>query len=195
MSNETTKARLRRLPDTQYAEAYFVGNGIDIGCGDDSLGQHTDTYTKIQNVKPWDLPDGDAQLMASVADDTYDFVHSSHCLEHMRDPVEAFSNWIRICKPGGYIVVTVPEEDLYEQGRWPSEYNHDHKTTWTIAKESSWSPVSISVVPFLYGMLDQIEIIKIQLIDHNYHYDVKGVDQTRGEAESAIEFIVRKRSA
>ena len=111
----------------------------------------------------------------------------------MRDPREAMLNWIRICKPGGYIVVTVPEEDLYEQGNWPSIFNGDHKTTWTIAKESSWSPVSQSVVPFLYSMLDQVEIIKIHLIDHNYHYNITGVDQTRGDAESAIEFIVRKR--
>jgi SAM-dependent methyltransferase len=111
----------------------------------------------------------------------------------MRDPREAMTNWIRICKPGGYIVVTVPEEDLYEQGRWPSEFNNDHKTTWTIAKETSWSPVSYSVVPFLYSYLSQIEIIKIQLIDHNYHYDQVGIDQTRGAAESAIEFIVRKK--
>jgi ubiquinone/menaquinone biosynthesis C-methylase UbiE len=193
MANETTKSRLRRLPDTQYAQAYFVGVGIDIGCGDDSLGQHTDTYPNIESVRPWDLPDGDAQLMSGVADNTYDFVHSSHCLEHMRDPHVAMANWIRICKSGGYIVVTIPEEDLYEQGNWPSNYNHDHKTTWTIAKENSWSPVSVSVLPFLYGMVSQVEIIKIQLIDHNYHYDVKGVDQTRGEAESAIEFIIRKR--
>jgi SAM-dependent methyltransferase len=193
MTNETTKAITRRLPDTQYANAYFVGQGIDIGCGDDSLDKHKNIYTKITDVQPWDLPNGDAQLMDGVADNTFDFVHSSHCLEHMRNPQEAMANWIRICKPGGYIVVTVPEEDLYEQGHWPSWYNSDHKTTWTIAKESSWSPISQSVVPFLYGFLSEIEIVKIQLIDHNYHYDLIDVDQTRGEAESAVEFIVRKR--
>ena len=194
MSDETTKSRLRRLPDVRFVKRYFVGQGIDIGCGDDSLGKHKDVYTNIIDVKPWDLQDGDAQYMNGVEDNTYDFVHSSHCLEHMRDPHEAFTNWIRICKPNGHLIITIPEEDLYEQGVWPSTYNHDHKTTWTIAKETSWSPVSQSLVPFLYSFLDQIEIIKIELIDHNFQYGIERIDQTRGDSESAIEFIVRKRS-
>ena len=192
MSDETTKARLRRSVDTRFVTQYFVGNGIDIGCGNDSLGEHKDHYVNIQSVRAWDLPDGDAQYMASVNDNTFDFVHSSHCLEHLRDPHEGFANWIRICRPGGYIVVTIPEEDLYEQRNWPSIYNPDHKTSWTIAKTKSWSPVSISLIPFLYGFVDQIQVIKIELIDHKYDYTLKQVDQTRGLAESAIEFIVRK---
>jgi SAM-dependent methyltransferase len=193
MSDETTKSRLRRLPDQRFVNQFFVGRGIDIGCGEDSLGKHTDTYTKIVDVKPWDLPDGDAQYMNGVEDNYYDFVHSSHCLEHMRDPHEAMQNWIRICKPGGYIVVTIPEEDLYEQGVWPSTFNSDHKTSWTIAKEASWSPVSVSLIPFLYNFIDAIEIIKVELIDHKFVYGSERIDQTRGDSESAIEFIIRKR--
>lgn len=194
MSDETTKSRLRRLPDHRFVNRYFVGNGIDIGCGPDPLSKHTETYTKITSVKPWDLPDGDAQFMLGVEDNTYDFVHSSHCLEHMRDPRIAFHNWIRICKPGGHLVITIPEEDLYEQGVWPSTFNGDHKTSWTIAKQSSWSPVSISVLSFLYQFLDQIEIIKVELIDHNFDYSLDRVDQTFNmPSESAIEFIIRKR--
>lgn len=195
MTYETTKSRLRRLSDDRFVNRYFVGDGIDIGCGDDSLGKYKNTYTGINEVKAWDLPDGDAQLMQGVEDDAYDFVHSSHCLEHMRNPTEAMQNWIRICKPGGHIVITIPEEDLYEQGVWPSTFNRDHKTSWTIAKQTSWSPVSVSVIPFLFQFLDKIEIIKIELIDHNFDYSLPRVDQTFNmPSESAIEFIVRKRS-
>lgn len=192
MTAETTKAKLRRSVDYRFVTQYFVGDGIDIGCGDDSLGNHKNHYIHIKSVKPWDLPDGDAQLMEGVPDNTYDFVHSSHCLEHMRDPFEAFKNWLRICKPGGHIVVTIPEEDLYEQGYFPSLYNGDHKTTWTIHKVESWSPVSINLTSLLFTLIDQIKILKIELIDHHYDYNLKGVDQTRGNAESAIEFIVQK---
>ena len=193
MSNETTKARLRRMADSKFVTQYFVGNGIDIGCGDDSLGEHRDTYTNIVDVKPWDLPDGDAQYMEGVADNTYDFVHSSHCLEHLHNPYQGFANWVRICKPGGYIVVTIPDEDLYEQGVWPSTFNNDHKTTWTISKESSWSPVSINLKAFLEMYDKWVTVEKIELIDHNFKYDIERIDQTRGESESAIEFIVKKR--
>lgn len=192
--DETTKSRNRRKSDDRFVTRYFVGTGIDIGCGPDSLGKHKDIYTNIIDVKPWDLPDGDAQYMKGVEDNYYDFVHSSHCLEHMRNPIEAFENWLRICKPNGHLVVTIPDEDLYEQGVWPSTFNGDHKTTWTIAKSESWSPVSISVVALLCKYIEQIEIIKIEKIDHNFDYGIARTDQTyHGNSESAIEFVIRKK--
>jgi ubiquinone/menaquinone biosynthesis C-methylase UbiE len=132
--------------------------------------------------------------MQTVQDNTFDFVHSSHCLEHLRDPYEAFRNWIRICKPGGHIVTTIPDEDLYEQGQWPSTYNGDHKTSWTIAKTDSWSPVSNSVMAFLFSFADQVEVLKVELLDASYKYNVQRHDQTAyGISECAIEFVVRKR--
>jgi hypothetical protein len=42
------------------------------------------------------------------------------------------------------LIVIVPDEDFYEQGWWPSLFNHDHKHTFTL-NERSWSPVSINV--------------------------------------------------
>ena len=158
---ETSKAVIRRLSDSRFVSRYFVGHGIDIGCGDDSLLKYRQQFPLITDVKSWDLPDGDAQYMQTVQDNTFDFVHSSHCLEHVYDPYEAFRNWIRICKPGGHIVTTIPDEDLYEQGQWPSTYNGDHKTSWTIAKTESWSPVSNSVMAFLFSFADQVEVLKV----------------------------------
>ena len=191
---ETSKAVIRRLYDSRFASRYFVGLGIDIGCGDDSLSKYKQQFPLIAGVKEWDLPDGDAQYMQTVQDNTFDFVHSSHCLEHLHDPYEAFRNWIRICKPGGHIVTTIPDEDLYEQGQWPSTYNGDHKTTWTIAKTVSWSPVSNSVLAFLFSFADQIEVLKVELVDASFQYNKERYDQTAfGISECAIEFIVRKR--
>jgi SAM-dependent methyltransferase len=191
---ETSKAVIRRLHDSRFVSRYFVGHGIDIGCGDDSLLKYRQQFPLITDVKSWDLPDGDAQYMQTVQDNTFDFVHSSHCLEHVRDPYEAFRNWIRICKPGGHIVTTIPDEDLYEQGQWPSTYNGDHKTSWTIAKTESWSPVSNSVMAFLFSFADQVEVLKVELVDASYNYNVQRYDQTAlSISECAIEFIVRKR--
>ncbi|MEM1724783.1 MAG: hypothetical protein QXW71_03295 [Thermoplasmata archaeon] len=34
--------------------------------------------------------------MEGVPNCSYDFVHSSHCLEHLRDPREGLKNWFRI---------------------------------------------------------------------------------------------------
>ena len=193
---ETSKALIRRLHDVRYANRYFVGSGIDIGAGDDPLSKYTQQFPLMTSLRAWDLPDGDAQTLSTVADNTYDFVHSSHCLEHMRDPYEAFTNWIRVVRPGGHIVVTVPEEDMYEQGVWPSTYNGDHKTSWTIGKTESWSPVSVNLMAFLFAYLDQIEVVRIEKVDATYMYEVPRIDQTAfGISECAVEFVVRKRTA
>ena len=192
---ETSKALIRRLHDVRFVNTYFVGNGIDIGSGPDPITKFSQQFPLIDDIKVWDMPDGDAQQMEGVQDNTYDFVHSSHCLEHLNDPYEAFENWIRICKPGGHIITTIPDEDLYEQGEFPSTFNGDHKTSWTILKESTWSSNSINVIEFLYQYKDQIEVLKIELINQAFSYDVERFDQTyHGISECAIEFIVRKRT-
>jgi SAM-dependent methyltransferase len=192
---ETSKSLIRRLHDVRFANRYFVGSGIDIGCGDDPLSRYQQQFPLMTALRPWDLPDGDAQKLETVADNTYDFVHSSHCLEHMRDPYEAFGNWVRVTKPGGHIVITIPEEDMYEQGVWPSTYNGDHKTSWTVGKTESWSPVSTNLMAFLFAYLDQIEVVKIEKVDATYMYEVPRIDQTAfGISECAIEFVVRKRT-
>ena len=193
---ETSKALIRRLQDARYANTYFKGEGIDIGCGPDPLSKYAQQFPLMTGLKPWDLEDGDAQLMASAGDESYDFVHSIHFLEHLYDPYEAFDNWIRICKPGGYIITTIPDEDLYEQGVWPSNHNPDHKTSWTISKDASWSPASINLLEFLYQYKDKVEVLKVELVNSAFIYDVQRFDQTyHSIAECAIEFIVRKRTA
>lgn len=193
---EASKAVIRRLQDTRYASTYFKGEGIDIGAGDDPISKYSQQFPLMSAVKIWDQPDGDAQIMAGVADNTFDFVHSSHCLEHMRDPYEAFNNWLRICKPGGHLIITIPDEDIYEQGVWPSTHNPDHKMTWTILKGESWSPVSINLLEFLGRYRNQIEVLKVELINSAFIYDSHRFDQTyHSISECAIEFIVRKRPA
>jgi SAM-dependent methyltransferase len=147
--NEAGKAAMRRLHDSRFATRYFVGDGIDIGAGKDALGLYFELYPQMRSCRAWDKPDGDAQRMEGVPDARFDFVHSSHCLEHMREPAEALRNWLRILKPGGHLVVTVPDEDLYEQGVWPSTFNRDHKWTFTTCKPSSWSPRSINLTELL----------------------------------------------
>jgi SAM-dependent methyltransferase len=191
---ETSKALIRRLHDVRFANTYFQGSGIDIGSGDDPLTKYKQQFPLLTAVKEWDLQDGDAQFMAGVEDNTFDFVHSSHCLEHTHDPYEAFENWLRITKPGGHIITTIPDEDIYEQGIFPSTFNPDHKTTWTISKSESWSPVSISLIEFLYQFKDKIEVLKVELVNASYMYDQPRFDQTYHHvSECAIEFIVRKR--
>lgn len=193
MSNECSKAATRRALDPAFTELFFVGNGIDIGAGPDGLSAHQDKFPKMQGVRLWDIPDGDAMLMLGVEDNSLDFAHSSHCLEHLHNPATAIGNWLRIVKPGGYVVFTVPDEDLYEQGVWPSTYNPDHKCTFTTFKPRSWSPRSINLLPLLCSLNPPCQIIKVEQIVAKYDWTGARRDLTwLTDAECAIEVVLRK---
>jgi SAM-dependent methyltransferase len=134
--------------------------------------------------------------MHNVLDESLDFVVSSHCLEHLVDPVEGIVNWFRILKPGGHLVITVPEEDLYEQKVWPSNKNHDHKWTFTIWKESSWSPKSINILDLVKTLGPSVDVRSIHVEDKTYRFGLPEFDQTLTPvAESAIEITLRKKTA
>jgi SAM-dependent methyltransferase len=147
----------------------------------------------MQSCRNWDLPDGDAQFLETVQDETFDFVHSSHCLEHMRNPQEALYHWLRVLKPGGHLIVMIPDEDLYEQGIFPSTNNGDHKWTFTVFKEKSWSEQSISLMSLLADFSSIAQILKIEVLDATFRYGLPRFDQTLTPVgECAIEFIMRK---
>jgi SAM-dependent methyltransferase len=152
----------------------------------------------MQQVGIWDLENGDAQYMKGVPDASLDFVHSSHCLEHMVDPKVALENWLRILKPGGFLIVTIPDEDLYEQGTWPSRFNVDHKWSFTLYKRQSSMPKSINVVDLLTHFGNQVACERMMLINDFFRPELqaKSLDQTLTPvAECAIEFVWRKTSA
>src|SRR5688572_10029921 len=130
--DEARKTNALRGP--AFIERYLRGKVIDIGAGADLVAPHDEGF---------DIEQGDANLITQHRPrGAYDAVHSSHCLEHMVDPAEALAEWWSLLKPGGYLVLVVPHEDLYEQGIWPSIFNRDHKSTFRLDTPGSWSNVS-----------------------------------------------------
>jgi SAM-dependent methyltransferase len=154
--SETTKT-LALWSD--FEKSLLNGSGIDIGCGVDPV---------TSSVRRFDIEDGDANRITEYVNDHFDFVYSSHCLEHMDNPIEAFNQWWNLVKIGGYFILIVPDEDLYEQGEFPSRFNHDHKWTFTISKAASWSPVSLNLLDLAKG-LPNSEIVSIRLQDNGYN--------------------------
>lgn len=187
--NEASKASERRHQDQRYANRWFVGRGTDVGCGPDPLDKSL--WPNVTEVVPFDqdLGDGDAQYMAEVPDESFNFVHSAHCLEHVKDPRAAIANWLRILKPGGFLVVTIPEEFLYENGKWPSRWNPDHKSSFT-ARALPIIPQSMSVLWLLFKSGADVE--HLTLLTDKWDPSKYGTDQTIGPAECAIEFVLRR---
>lgn len=191
---ECSKSIQRRLADSNFLRRYFVGDGLDIGGKPDPLSLYKELFPQIKSVKTWDWEDGDAQFLIGVEDDSLGFVHSSHCLEHLVDPAEGLRNWFRVVREGGYIVITVPDEDLYEQGVFPSTFNRDHKWTFTIFKARSWSSLSRNLIDMARELGAAAEVVKIEQLSATYRFDLPRFDQTLTPvAECGIEIVIRKR--
>ena len=168
-----------------------MGHGIDVGSGDDSLGKYHLLFPLVKSVEAFDKEQGDAQYLSESRSVPYDFLYSSHCLEHLVDPWDALADWCNCVKVGGRLIVVVPEEDMYEQGVWPSRYNGDHKHTFTMYKSKSWSPVSVNVLDLVSFVSDVAECVSVRKLDATYRSGVDG-DQTLGIGECGIEFVLRK---
>jgi SAM-dependent methyltransferase len=160
-------SKTRSVRGEFFEKSYLQGRGIDIGCGQDLV---------CSNAEPFDLQHGDAQhLLNHKKPSSFDFVHSSHCLEHMHNPKDALASWWAALKPDGYMVLVVPDEDLYEQHLWPSKYNPDHKATFTLKNKSkSWSPVSYNLTQLIEA-LPGAEIISSCIHDEGYNYKLLGL--------------------
>lgn len=156
------------------------GKGLDIGCGGDPV---------FRDVRGFDVADGDANEITRFVHEEFDFVFSSHCLEHMVDPRKALLEWWALVKPGGHLFFIVPDEDLYEQGVFPSRFNSDHKATFTISKTRSWSPVSVNILDVVLG-ISGARLVSLTLQDQGY--DRSLVRQARMGPGSAVgRFLLR----
>jgi SAM-dependent methyltransferase len=191
---ECSKSIQRRLADSNFIAKYFVGKGLDIGGKPDPLALYLSLFPLAVAVRTWDREDGDAQFLEGIPDGSLDFVHASHCLEHLEDVAVGLGNWFRVIRPGGHLVFTVPDEDLYEQGVFPSTFNRDHKWTFTIFKPRSWSLRSINLVDLLKDLGPGADVLKVELLHASHRFDLPRYDQTLSPiGESAIEVVVRKR--
>jgi SAM-dependent methyltransferase len=102
-------------------EEYCVGNGVDLGSGGDP-------------VVPWaiqvDLPSGEFYSYnpdrsidniqwkgyandLPFKDHTLDFVHASHLIEDFADWGPILSEWDRVLKQGGYLIIAVPDHERF----------------------------------------------------------------------------------
>jgi len=198
MSLETQKANKRRVAEMYAGELLFrdvfSGTGIDIGGGADPL-VPCDLFPNIVSVKNFDRDDGDAQyILQYEKPESYDFVYSSHCLEHMVDPSGALAGWAKLVKMRGSLIIVVPDEDLYEQGWFPSRFNPKHKFTFTIDKYMSWSPRSINLKGLFHYVIPHFKVLKLKVEDSGYNYSKigLGLDQTLDEAEANIEAVLKR---
>lgn len=137
MSTETKKALLEARRANLHRQ-YLRGIGLAIG----PKGYENSVDPEIPFAIHIDLdyPNYNGKTLP-FANDSQDFVYSSHVLEHIKDSYDALSEWFRVLKPGGYLFIVVPHAYLYERLREvhhatssqlpKSMWNEDHYRVYT----------------------------------------------------------------
>ncbi len=67
----------------------------------------------------------EASNLAGIADEQYDFLMASHCLEHCANVLKTVREWRRIVKKGGAILIIVPvKEQIFDHNRPVTSFEH-----------------------------------------------------------------------
>jgi len=110
--SEADKCITRVLP-------YMKGCGIDIGFGGYKI-DHTDIiYYDRYDFGFNDV--GDAEQLP-YENEQFDFVFSSHCLEHLDSTIDVLKEWFRILKKEGTMILYLPMEGVYADYRRHGEH-------------------------------------------------------------------------
>lgn len=120
--------------------------------------------------------------------------NSSHCLEHLEDPLQALERWIEILKPGGFLYVVVPDYDLYEHCQWPSKFNSDHKWTfglWRQYADEHSKHLNVPILAMHYAWLMKLQEMRLEDYDYDYSLGPE-IDQTGGGAVAQICWVSQK---
>lgn len=99
-----------------HAALHFCqGKGIDVGAG----------KWPLPGARPWDIANGGDALC--LPDETFDYVFSSHCLEHLANPIVALEHWKSRIRPGGVLFLYLPHPDMTY---WLPQNNRKHLHAW-----------------------------------------------------------------
>lgn len=109
----------------EIAQKYLKGQGIEIGAlhFPTPIPEGTSvTYVDrppaevahnhgdvVPQVKDWVIDD--ATALRNFASGSLDFVMAHHVLEHVTNPLLALTVWLRVLKPGGFIMFSLPNKD------------------------------------------------------------------------------------
>jgi SAM-dependent methyltransferase len=159
---------------------YMSGNGLDIGFA----GYTPDIVPILPAALGVDVnyPGYDGRTLP-FADNSQDYVYSSHCLEHIDNYLNAIRDWYRVVKVGGHIVTVVPHKFLYEKKEeLPSQWNQDHKRFYTPA--SLLQEVEQALKPNSY------RVRFLEDGDVGYNYSIPADKHSGGEYE--ITLVIEK---
>lgn len=132
------------------ANKFCGGKGIDIGFAKEEwkFEKATDFCDLLLDA-PWN-----DCLNIPVGDGTYDFVFSSHCLEHIENYLDALEEWKRILKKNGIIFLYLPSlkcEYWHTDNCKKHKHNFEPKTIAEDLQSLGFTDVLYSGVDLAYS--------------------------------------------
>jgi SAM-dependent methyltransferase len=133
---------------------YCVGSGLEVGPGNNPYCplkgtvfvdkfDYADCRFKVQKIEnAWELP---------FPDNHFDFLFTSHCLEHCPDTIGTLLEWCRVIRPGGRLVLILPHVfRTFDCGRTPTTLAHhieDHQKRVGIDDPTHWDEIERISIP------------------------------------------------
>ena len=140
------------------------------------------------NCQAYDIEDGNAQFLEQIDDETYDFVYSSHTLEHMPDPATALVNWWRVVKPCGFLILYIPHRDLYEKkSTLPSNWNLGHRTFFLPERDEP--PDTVGILPLISKTLSDFILVYSKVCSEGHTISDPDI---HSDGEYSIEIVLQK---
>lgn len=190
---ENTKAANRRKTQKIFVDRIFCGAGIEVcDLTDITPIQSFPNITSLDRINR--IEDLFNTPKYSINKPQFDFINLPVFLHTYPDPIQTLKKCGDFLKPKGYLIFTVPDEDLYEVGHYPSIRNAASKHTFSIYKERSWSPVHINLLSEFQN-LPEYYVVKTELVDTNLNYKDIERDQTFDSnlgVECFIESVLQK---
>jgi predicted SAM-dependent methyltransferase len=164
-----------------FMQKYFSGHAIlDIGYrgGDPHAVPITENAIGVE----LDYPGYDG-VRLPFPDESQDTVLAAHVLEHILDYKPVVSDWHRVLKIGGFLVVMVPHRDLYERNHdLPSRWNGDHKRLYTPASLMTEIEASLPVSSYRVR----------HLVDNDHGFDYARAPHLSPTGCYEIELVLEK---
>lgn len=180
MGEEASKSYRLRL-ENGFIDTYLSGKAIlDVGY----KGYIADVVPIVPQAigVELDFPGYDGRTLP-FAEESQDAVFASHCLEHIPDFRNALQDWFRVLRVGGFLVIMVPHQFLYEKKvALPSQYNGDHQRFYTPA--SLMSEIEESLPPNSYRLR--------HLADNDLGYDYSIPPEHHSGGCYELELVVEK---
>lgn len=97
------------------AQHFCKGNGLDVGAG----------KWPLPGATPIDVQNG--QDAENLPEGQFDYVFSSHCLEHLVNPIAALEHWKSRIRSGGVLFIYLPHPDMEY---WRPQFCRKHLHMW-----------------------------------------------------------------